>query len=44
MQERIVASHPKIVAVGGGKGGVGKSTVSILLAFWFARMGKQTIE
>jgi flagellar biosynthesis protein FlhG len=43
MQERIVASHPKIVAVGGGKGGVGKSTVSILLAFWFARMGKQTI-
>jgi flagellar biosynthesis protein FlhG len=43
MQERIVASHPKIVAVGGGKGGVGKSTFSILLAFWFARMGKQTI-
>jgi flagellar biosynthesis protein FlhG len=42
-QERNVASHPKIVAVGGGKGGVGKSTVSILLAFWFARMGKQTI-
>jgi flagellar biosynthesis protein FlhG len=43
MQERIVASNPKIVAVGGGKGGVGKSTVSILLAFWFARMGKKTI-
>ena len=38
-----MASHPKIVAVGGGKGGVGKSTISILLAFWFARMGKQTI-
>jgi len=38
-----VASHPKIVAIGGGKGGVGKSTVSILLAFWFARMGKKTI-
>ena len=43
MQEGIVAANPKIVAVGGGKGGVGKSTVSILLAFWFARMGKQTI-
>lgn len=38
-----MASHPKIVAIGGGKGGVGKSTVSILLAFWFARMGKKTI-
>jgi len=38
-----VTSHPKIVAIGGGKGGVGKSTVSILLAFWFARMGKKTI-
>ena len=38
-----MAANPKIVAVGGGKGGVGKSTVSILLAFWFARMGKQTI-
>ena len=38
-----MAVNPKIVAVGGGKGGVGKSTVSILLAFWFARMGKQTI-
>lgn len=43
MRESIVAANPKIVAVGGGKGGVGKSTVSILLAFWFARMGKQTI-
>ena len=31
------------MAIGGGKGGVGKSTVSILLAFWFARMGKKTI-
>ena len=38
-----MTSHPKIVAIGGGKGGVGKSTVSILLAFWFARMGKKTI-
>ena len=39
----MVADHPKIVAVGGGKGGVGKSTVSLLLAFWFARKGKKTI-
>ncbi len=38
-----MTSHPKIVAVGGGKGGVGKSTISILLAMWFARMGKHTI-
>jgi len=38
-----VTDHPKIVAVGGGKGGVGKSTVSLLLAFWFARKGKKTI-
>jgi len=38
-----VTANPKIVAIGGGKGGVGKSTVSILLAFWFARLGKQTI-
>ena len=38
-----MTDHPKIVAVGGGKGGVGKSTVSLLLAFWFARKGKKTI-
>ena len=43
MRENIEAASPKIVAVGGGKGGVGKSTVSILLASWFARMGKQTV-
>jgi flagellar biosynthesis protein FlhG len=41
--EELMTAHPKIVAVGGGKGGVGKSTVSILMAFWFARMGKKTI-
>jgi len=34
---------PQIWAVGGGKGGVGKSTISTLLAFWLARMGKKTI-
>ncbi|TFG35225.1 MAG: hypothetical protein E4H45_03185 [Nitrospirales bacterium] len=36
-------AHPQIWAVGGGKGGVGKSTIAILLAFWLARMGKRTI-
>ena len=36
-------SAPKIWAVGGGKGGVGKSVISILLAFWLTRMGKQTV-
>lgn len=35
-------SAAKIWAVGGGKGGVGKSTISIFLAFWLARMGKKT--
>ncbi len=34
---------PKLWAVGGGKGGVGKSVVGVLLAFWLARQGKQTI-
>jgi flagellar biosynthesis protein FlhG len=34
---------PKIVAIGGGKGGVGKSTISTLLAFWLARIGKKTV-
>ena len=40
-----VSGNPgaKVWAVGGGKGGVGKSTISIFLAFWLARMGKQTI-
>jgi hypothetical protein len=36
-------SGAKVWAVGGGKRGVGKSTISIFLAFWLARMGKQTI-
>lgn len=34
---------PIIWAVGGGKGGVGKSVVSTLLAFWLSRMGKRTV-
>ncbi len=34
---------PKIWAVGGGKGGTGKSVVSAILAFWLARMGKRTV-
>jgi flagellar biosynthesis protein FlhG len=42
-QESEVDTTPQIWAVGGGKGGVGKSTVSTLLAFWLARMGNKTI-
>jgi flagellar biosynthesis protein FlhG len=34
---------PQIWAVGGGKGGVGKSVISVLLAFWLTRMGKNTV-
>lgn len=41
--ETKVEKVPQIWAIGGGKGGVGKSTVSTLLAFWLARMGKETI-
>jgi flagellar biosynthesis protein FlhG len=36
-------SVPKIWAIGGGKGGVGKSVVCTLLGFWLARMGKRTV-
>ncbi len=36
-------STPTIWAVGGGKGGVGKSIMSSLLAFWLARLGNRTI-
>lgn len=32
-----------IWAVGGGKGGVGKSVVSTLMGFWLAKMGHRTI-
>jgi len=36
-------STPQIWAIGGGKGGAGKSVVSTVLAFWIARMGKRTV-
>ena len=36
-------STPQIWAIGGGKGGAGKSVVSNILAFWLARMGKRTV-
>jgi len=38
-----MASPPKIWAIGGGKGGVGKSIVSILLATELARLNQSTI-
>jgi len=34
---------PTIWAVGGGKGGVGKSVISTLLGFWLSQKGKRTI-
>ena len=37
-QDTEMESTPTIWAVGGGKGGVGKSVVSTILAFWLARM------
>ena len=36
-------STPTIWAVGGGKGGVGKSITSSLLGFWLSRLGNRTI-
>jgi len=42
-QNTEMESAPIIWAVGGGKGGVGKSVLSIILAFWLARMGKRTV-
>lgn len=36
-------SVPVIWAVGGGKGGVGKSIISTLIAFWLSRTGKPTV-
>jgi len=34
---------PVVWAIGGGKGGVDKSVISTLLAFWLVRMGKRTV-
>ncbi|MDH4205984.1 MAG: P-loop NTPase, partial [Desulfobacteraceae bacterium] len=36
-------STPKIVAIGGGKGGAGKSVFSTIMAFWLARTGNRTV-
>ena len=36
-------STPKILAIGGGKGGAGKSVFSTVMAFWLARMGHRTV-
>lgn len=36
-------STPKILAIGGGKGGAGKSVFSTIMAFWLARMGNRTV-
>jgi len=43
MRDREEIGTPTVIAVGGGKGGVGKSVVSILLAQWLARMGRSTV-
>lgn len=42
-QDNEMESTPIIWAVGGGKGGVGKSVVSTILAFSLARKGKRTV-
>ncbi|HUV13953.1 MAG TPA: P-loop NTPase [Acidobacteriota bacterium] len=42
MNEDVV-KKPTLVAVGGGKGGVGKSVFSILLGQWLARLGKRCV-
>ncbi|MEJ2077348.1 MAG: P-loop NTPase [Acidobacteriota bacterium] len=38
-----MSASPTMIAIGGGKGGVGKSVVSILLGQWLARFGKSTV-
>ena len=38
-----VTSEPRIWAVAGAKGGVGKSVISTLLAYWLARTGRRTV-
>jgi len=39
----IDKSAPTIWAVGGGKGGIGKSVVSTLIAHWLSASGKRTV-
>jgi len=36
-------STPKILAIGGGKGGAGKSVFSTIVSFWLARIGNRTV-
>jgi flagellar biosynthesis protein FlhG len=43
MRESTSAMKPKIWAIGGGKGGVGKSLVSVLLSMELARRNQKTI-
>lgn len=43
MNNRLLTHSPKIWAIGGGKGGVGKSLVSILIAIELARRNQKTI-
>ena len=43
MQSENTTNSPTIWAIGGGKGGVGKSLVSILLGISLARKGKKTM-
>ncbi len=42
-QNQVNSSHVRIITVTGGKGGVGKSNVSINLALQFRRQGKRVI-
>jgi flagellar biosynthesis protein FlhG len=42
-QGRSTDRKPTLVAVGGGKGGVGKSVFSILLGQWLARLGNRCV-
>lgn len=46
MKEELITenkSTPKILAIGGGKGGAGKSVFSTIMAFWLARTGNRTV-
>ncbi len=43
MKEQPKKKSPEVWAVGGGKGGVGKSIISVLLSFWLAKKNKETV-